>query len=275
MPSSTDLLIHCFDHSRVNGVTLPESYPPLVVHLPDLLFRPKFPLFGIQQFLPLGLVFGYKVVPALKRSVDRVERQVEQERIASVLVEDFQRCVCQDLRQVRALGIIAEPGIIEGSEIAAARRTDGPATYIDIKALVLGPILLLGAEVPLTEKCRLVAMLLQGLGQGDFLQRHLIIERRRVEPARPLAAEPVGRTGARWILTRHYAEPCRTAYRIGRVAAGKVHAGTRQPVYIRRLVEAVGIIGADIHPSVVIDEEEHEIERLLLRCSGAQQCTGG
>ena len=95
-----DLFIHCLHHGPIDGMTLTDAHLALLLCRPDLFLRPKFPLVGIQYSFPLGLVFCYQVVAALKWSVNRIEGQIEQERLVSVSVQEFQRLIGQDLGMV-------------------------------------------------------------------------------------------------------------------------------------------------------------------------------
>src|SRR5688500_5234508 len=94
--------------------------------------------------------------------------------------------------------------------------------------------------MPLAEHGRCIASLLQGLREGDFVQRQPgdVIDRPQW-PAAPIESLDTAHgvnAGARTVLATQKCGPCRLAIRSGGITAGETHALRGEAIYIGRFV---------------------------------------
>ena len=139
------------------------------------------------------------------------------------------------------------------------------ASDIDLIALILREpsFVIFVVEMPLADKCCLVAVLVKGFRNRNLLQRQNALGeyffQGGVVSSRP--GDPVGQPIANGIL------PCLNACTGGRtngssrVCVGKTRALTCQSIDIRRFVQCVAI-ASDVRITKIIHEDEKNIRRL-------------
>ena len=134
------------------------------------------------------------------------------------------------------------------------------AADVDGEALVRWPLSLV-AQVPFAGEKGLVAMLFEGLGDGDFLERKvaaILGVEQGVGGAVGLAGDPVGDIDANRMAAGHDAGACRTADGAGGVALCEAHAAPSQVIDVRRFVISA-TVGPDVRPAHVVHEKEHKV----------------
>lgn len=132
-------------------------------------------------------------------------------------------------------------------------------TEVDIEALLHRPKLFSGAEVPLAGKAGRITRFFECFRQCDFFQVHAVIKGCWFEASLPSTCKEVGRVGAGGIATSHDRITSRRTYRVCRVAIGEAAARSCDAIAIGRLVEAIRIVGADVHDAEIVDQEKDDI----------------
>ena len=134
------------------------------------------------------------------------------------------------------------------------------AADVDVKALVGWPFALL-AQVPFAGEESLVAMLLECLGEGDFLEWQTVLILRVKEGvggAVGLAGDPVRDIDPHRVFPCHDARPGRATNRPGGIALREAHTRAGQAVDVGSLVERA-TVGSDIRPAHVVNKEEQKV----------------
>lgn len=114
--------------------------------------------------------------------------------------------------------------------------------------------------MPFTGEKRRVAAV-KALGDGDLLERDMVLVRSGGELTLRVIAPGyvVSHAGPRRILAGHQTGTRGRAHRAGRVALCEPHAPGGQTVNVRRLVKRFWIVGADVHESHVVGEENDDV----------------
>ena len=201
----------------------------------------------------LRLVLGDQLRVLQQRPVDDVVRDVEEERVVPVRVEEGERPI-GDLAGVVGVGqrVVLVLGLDRGQDVVEALggRVHRPAGYV----------LLVDVEVPLAEVAGGVALGLEQLGERDLLERQAGDFGRAEEAGVRVGAagDVVGDLEACRVLAGHQAGPGRRADRVGRVGVRERHAGGGDGVDGRGLVVGRAVV-ADLVPGEVVGEEEDDV----------------
>src|SRR6185369_154072 len=146
------------------------------------------------------------------------------------------------------------------------------APDVDIETLLFGKKAF-AAEVPFANESSPVAGLLQGLGEGNFLQRQLADDARPFQLLiRTIGAprEPIGEAKAGGIFPR---ENTRASWRTDGargVGLGESHGAGREPVEVGRLVEAAAVT-PKVAPAQIIRQDENNVGPMGFGWRGASQ----
>ena len=261
---AADIVIEVFDHRGVGGVVLHLPHGAAVV-VEELGASPggKLGRFGFVFFQQGG--FG------LQRVVDGVVREVNEERLFAILLDEADRLAGETVGEVFPLRSIRQVREFIRAEIGWWRALSATA-QVEVEALMLGPMLGRFAEMPFSEESGFVAAGLQSLGEGDFIERQEWLNRRPLELLVRFvlaARQPVRDAQARGVFAGQDARARRRANRRGGVGIGKAHAFLRQAVKIGRFVKSASV-ATDVRPAEIIGEDENNV-RLPRRGSGVQQ----
>ena len=128
--------------------------------------------------------------------------------------------------------------------------------------------------MPFAEETGRVAGVMEPLGNRHLLERKMVEVRRRQQLAYSATAEPVGRVGTGRVSTSKDATPGRRAHWAGRVCVGEAGSQRREPIDVRRLVEATAV-HSDVGPAKIVDQNEHEVRKRGGATSILQRLDGG
>ena len=117
------------------------------------------------------------------------------------------------------------------------------------------------AQMPFAREEGRIAGRAQALGDGDFLERDVVLVGSGGELALRVIApgDIIGHTRPGRILAGHQAGARRGADRAARMTFREPHAPGGQAVDVRRLVKRSGIIGADVHEAQIVGEKEDDV----------------
>ena len=242
-----DGVVQALEHRRVDRVLLPAVRGPV----------------------PLR-VLRDRLGPGDHRRVDRVVRQVEEERGGLVPLDEPLGLDPQPVGQVLALGGVLQPRhrSVPAPERGhvAERRAGVIPRDVDVEPLLRrlesGP-----PEVPLADHPRGVPGALEPLGQRDLLERQGLAELRPVEllrgPVRP-AREPVGQVEPGRVLAGHQGRAGGRADRARGIRLGEAPPPGGQPVEVRGPMELAPVT-AEVRPPQVIRDDQDDVRPILGR----------
>jgi len=204
----------------------------------------------------LGLELGDQPGLGLERRVHAEVRQVEQERLIPMALDEVDGPVRQEVRQVLALRVGRLRRRLEVE--MAARRLDG---FIEaaLCRVVFGRV----AQVPLAEHPRRVAGLLELVGERIAVEGQLghVVDRAQ-RPRPPIEAvdraDGVG-AGAGAVLPGEQGRARRRAI-LAMVVVGQPHALRGESVDVRRLVIPAAE-AAQVGPAEVVRQDEDDVGR--------------
>jgi hypothetical protein len=124
--------------------------------------------------------------------------------------------------------------------------------------------------MPLAREKRGIPGLPQPLGDGDLLQRELLGIRGGNQLALSVAGKEFCHPRARGISASHEARPRWRTDGACCVTLGEPHAALRQRVNVRRLVERLGIIRADVHVAEIIGQDQYDVGLRTLESGGGR-----
>ena len=233
---SADVLVQAVHHGGVGGIALPARF---------------------LHALPVKLD-QFRL--ALNGRVDGVIRLVEEERLITAGIDEFQGFVGQPIREIVALLGAGQVHLV-GQKIPARRRAAGSAGNVDVEALVLR-VIRLSAEVPFADAGGDVAGRLQRFRDRDFFQRQLLRVRgiQKFRGGRAAAVQPDGEIQPGRILARMDTCPRRRTDAAGRIRVGEPHALPGQPIQVGSPVDAIAV-AAQIGPAQVVGEDEDDVRR--------------
>ena len=254
LEDAPDAVIHALHHCGVDGV-------------------------GLLTALARDLrILGDGVRLRLQWRVDRVVREVEEERLVLVCRDDFLGLSGEAVSQVFAVGRLLEAtheSLLAVLALAAERRevthrrAGVVARDVDVEALLLR-LEALAAQVPLAHVRGDVTGGLEAFSKGNFFERELLVNdgpRKALVGPVSAAGEPIGEVQAGRILAGHNARARGRAHGARRVGVGELHALRRHTVEMRRAVKLAAIT-AEVALPEVINEEEDEVG--LRRGSGGE-----
>jgi len=189
--------------------------------------------------------------------VNGVMRQVKEERLLLMPANEIHRPIRQEIGQVSALGVF-------NRRLRGELKMHAGADNRLIKTALAGVVTLSVAEVPLAEHTRRVAGPLQGLGEGDFIERQPddVVHRpqRAAAPVEPIDAADGIDAGAGAVLAAHERGAGGGAVWAAGIAAGKSDAACRHPINVGRFV-ILAAITTHVRIAKVVGENENDVRR--------------
>ena len=181
-------------------------------------------------------------------------REVEEERAVLVAADEIHGLVGEKIAEVGALRITH---LRVRDEIEMHAHRDDGLVEAALARMMCGVL----AEVPFAEHAGGVAGLLEGLGDGDFVERQFRdVVHGPQRPALPVEAVDAAdgvHAGARPVLAAHQRRARRLAIRAG-VGAGELHALRRHAVDVGRLVVLAAETG-NIRVAEIVGEDEDDV----------------
>lgn len=198
--------------------------------------------------------------------MDIVVREVDEEGVGLVIVEDIEGAVGEFVGEVFAFGGEGEVELV-GQEVTAGGRSPLSAGDVEVEAVMLGVVgfddgFVFGAwgEMPFAEVGGFVAVGFEDFSEGGVVWLEALgpvgDEDRCVGDV--LAGDEVGDVGSTGVLSGHHGGACGGADGAGGVGVGELDALRGERVDVGCLVE-VGAEGASVGPAPVVDEEDDEV----------------
>ena len=243
--NAADAVVETFDHGGVNRIAL---------------------LAG-----PAALVLRDQLRLRLQGNVNGVVRQIEEERLVAVALDEFLGLRRQPVGEIFAIGGVLQPRhehallVLVGSEITA-RRAGRVAGDVDVEAALLRQRSL-AAEVPFADVAGGVSGLPQLRGNRRLAGRQLLIDDGTQQfLIGPIGAarQPVGEIEPGRILAGHERGACRRADRTSGVGIGETLALRGEAIEVRRLV-ILAAVAAEIGPTEIVGEDDNNVgpDRIL------------
>jgi len=250
---AADIFIEVLDHRSVGRVVLNLPHGAAVI-------IEEFGAFACGQLGGFGFVFFEQSGLGLERVVDGIVREVDEERLVAVLLDEADRLAGETVGEVFPVRSVGQVRELIRAEVGW-RSPLAAAAEVEVEALVLGPMLGSVAEVPFSEESRFVAAGLQRLGDGDFFQRQEGLDFQAPEPLFRLvlaSGQPIRDAQAGRRFASQDAGTGGGADRRSSVGIGEAHAFLRQSVEVWRLVKSAPI-AAEVRPAEVVGDYENDV----------------
>ena len=250
---AADIFIEVLDHSRVGGVVLNLPYGAAVV-------VEELGGFACWLFGRLGFVFFQQSGLRLQRVVDGVVREVNEERLLAILLDEADCLAGEAVGEVFPLRSVGQIGQLIWTEVGG-RSPLAASAQIDVEALVFGPMLGRIAEVPFSKERGSVAAGFQCLGEGGFFGREAGWQLGALELLRGLvfsARQPIGDAQACGIFSGENARAGWGADRRGRIGIGEAHAFFGEAIQIGSFVKGAAV-ASEVSPAEIIDQDENYV----------------
>ena len=240
--------VELFQHRGIGRMVLDEA------HIAGALAAPRVRRGG-ELFL---FVFCDEVGAGRDRRVRGEEGQIGEEGFVRVGVDEGHGGVGD---AVGGLGVVARIGRRGGGfripelGVALGALAGGEA---GAEALGVGGEFA-AAEVPLAGEEGRVTAVAQRFGEGGLGEREVVGVGGGEEFAGAHAGDEIGDAEARRIFSGHDAAAGGRADAAGGVALGETQAAFREGINVRRFIERVRVVRADVHVAEVVGEDEDDV----------------